>query len=81
MLRKVVDDEIHFVTSCCINKTQRLSLYQKLFTVDPEFTLPCNGDKFVYLMANRNQTIITWFTKFMYHSFHVRNEKLYVPHV
>ena len=71
MLCKVVDGEIYFVTSCCINETQRLSLYQKLITVE---------DKFVYLMANRNQTVITWFAKF-YHSFHARNEKLYIPRV
>ena len=81
MLCKVVDDEIHFVTSCCINETQRLSLYQKLITVDPEFTLLSNKDKFVYLMANRNQTVITWFAKFIYHSFHARNDKLYMPRV
>ena len=81
MLCKVVDDEIHFVTSCCINERQRLSLYQKLITVDPEFTLLSNEDKFVYLMANRNQTVITWFAKFIYHSFHARNEKLYMPRV
>ena len=81
MLCKVVDDEIHFVTSCCINEPQRLSLYQKLITVDREFTLLSNEDKFVYLMANRNQTVITWFAKFIYHSFHARNEKLYMSRV
>ena len=81
ILCKVVDDKIHFVTSCCANETERLSLYQKLITVDPEFTLLSNEDKFVYLMANRNQTVITWFAKCIYHSFHARNEKVYMPHV
>ena len=81
LLCKLVDDEIHFVTSCCINETQRLSLYQKLITVDPEFTLLSNEDKFVYMMANRNQTVTIWFAKFIYHSFHSRNEKLYMRHV
>ena len=77
LLCNVVDDEIHFVTNCCINETERLVLYRKLDTTDPEFTLLSDRDKFVYLMGNRNENVMTWFAEFVHQSFHVRNEKLY----
>ena len=77
LLCNVVDNEIHFVTNCCINERERLVLYQKLDTTVPEFTLLSDRDKFVYLMGNRNENVMTWFAKFVHLSFHVRNEKLY----
>ena len=77
LLCNVVDDEIHFVTNCCINEKERLVLYRKLDTTDPEFTLLSDRDKFVYLMGNRNENVMTWFAKFVHQSFYVRNEKLY----
>ena len=77
LLCNVVNDEIHFVTNCCINETERLVLYRKVDTTDPEFTRLSGRDKFVYLMGNRNENVMTWFVKFIHHSFHARNGKLY----
>ena len=77
LLCNVVDDKIHFLTNCCIHKTERLELYRKLDTTDPEFTLLNDRDKFVYLMGNRNENVMIWFTKVIHQSFHVRNKKIY----
>ena len=77
LLFNVVYDEIHFVINCGIKETERFVLYRKLDNADPEFTLLSDRDKFVYLMGNINENVMTWFAKFLHQSFHVRNEKLY----
>ena len=77
LLCNVRDDEIHFVTNCCINETERLVLSRKLDTTDLEFALLSDRNIFVYSMGNRNENVMTWFAKFVHDSFPVRNEKLY----
>ena len=75
----VMDDEIHFVTQCHINASERRIFYQKMSSVDPQFTSLNDKEKFIYLMQSNEQETLRWFAKYIYKSFHTRNELIYNP--
>ena len=73
----VMDDEIHFVTQCPINAGERRMFYQKMFSADPKFTSSNDKEKCIYLMQSNEQETTWWFAKYIYKSFHTRNELIY----
>ena len=75
----VMDDEIHFVTQCRINACERGIFYQKMSSADPQFTSLNDKEKFTYLMQSNEQETLRWFAKYIYKSFHTRNELIYNP--
>ena len=68
---KVVEDENHFVTKCSINQAERRHLY--ISCKAPHFSTLSDDEKFVYPLTNNDPQILTWFGKFVHHSFIVRN--------
>ena len=54
----IFHDEILLDRRCCINETEKLSLYRQVATIDPEFTILKYRNNFVYLMTNKNK--IDW---------------------
>ena len=72
----VLEDELHFVTNCKINEVERFDLDLKVRRFNPNYIHLNNSEKFVYLMSNKNSTILTWLGKFLYKSFKVRSEYL-----
>jgi len=52
----------------------RRELYSKVADVMPGFSNMNVNEKFVYLMCNENQQILTWVGKFLYSAFELRSE-------
>ena len=73
----VVDNEIHFVTRCRINENLRVPLWNKIKITQPDFSKLDDKGKFCYLMSNCDPRTLSWFGKYVYQSFNVRNEKVY----
>ena len=73
----VVDNEIHFVTRCRINENLRVPLWNKIKIIQPDFSKMDDKGKFCYLMSNSDPRTLSWFGKYVYQSFNVRNEKVY----
>ena len=73
----VVDNEIHFVTRCRINENLRVPLWNKIKITQPDFSKLDDKGKFCYLMSNSDPRTLSWFGKYVYQSFNVRNEKVY----
>ena len=73
----VVDNEIHFVTRCRINENLRVPLWNKIKIIQPDFSKLDDKGKFCYLMSNSDPRTLSWFGKYVYQSFNVRNEKVY----
>ena len=69
----VIEDEIHFVTSCELNHNERTKLVSNVTKLDPEFAHLSDIEKFTYLLTSQNRKILTWFGKFLYLSFKERN--------
>ena len=72
----VVDNEIHFVVRCRINETLRITLWNKINAIDSGFAHLDDKDKFCYLMSCCDRNILSWFGKFVYQSFNIRNQKI-----
>ena len=75
------DDDISLQAAVLTKHNGSPFTNKNFVTADPEFNLPSDQYTFVCLVRNRNQKVITWFEKLLYHSFLVRNEKLYLLHV
>ena len=73
----VVDNEIHFITRCRINENLRDVLWNKITVIQPEFPQLNDNGKYCYLMSNTDPRTLSWFGKYIYMSFHVRNEKVH----
>ena len=69
----VIEDEEHFVTDCVNNREMRKSFFEKISLREPGFANWNNREKFVFLMSCEDPQILSWFSKFLYHSFHTRN--------
>ena len=69
----VIEDEEHFVTDCVNNRDMRKSLFEKISLREPRFANWNDREKFVFLMSCENPQILSWFSKFLYHSFHTRS--------
>ena len=74
---QAVDNEIHFVTKCFINEHLRTEFWNTIQNIDIEFPLLSDEDKFCYLMCNGDPRVLSWYGKFVYQSFQIRNEKVY----
>ena len=73
----VVDNEIHFVTKCRINEYPRASLWHKINTIESDFEQLDDKGKFCFLMSNSDRRTLSWFGKYVYQSFNMRNKKVY----
>ena len=73
LMCKVVKDENHFVTKCSINQAERRYLYSKISCKAPHFSTLSDNKTIVYLLTKNDPQILTWFGKFVHHSFIVRN--------
>ena len=73
----VVDNEINFVVRCRINETLRITLWNKINATDSGFAYLDDKDKFSYLMSCCDRNILSWFGKFVYQSFNIRNQKIH----
>ena len=71
-----VESEMHFVNSCKINNSLRLELFSKLESKFPVFTEYSISERFELLMTSEEPQILTWFGKFLYQSFCVRETAL-----
>ena len=69
----VIKDEEHFVTDCVNNREIRKSFFEKISLREPGFPNWNNREKFVFLMSCEDPLILSWFSRFLYHSFHNRN--------
>ena len=54
-----------YISSQAAALTKHNCYFTKMFMIDPEFIILSDEDVFVYLMANRNQTVITLFANFI----------------
>ena len=64
-----VENEEHFVTACKDNEVEPALYTNKLEKRDPSFANLTNREKFIFLMTCADSQILTWFGKFIYHSF------------
>ena len=71
-LCKCVEDELHFVTACSLNLTERTVLYEKVAGKFPEFDTLDDMGKFVFLFAFKDAEMLTWLGKFLYKSFTIK---------
>ena len=70
---KVVEDEIHFITKCKHYEIERAILYAKINEIMPDFKNMSDDERFIYLMCNDHDHILTWVGKFIYQAFEKRN--------
>ena len=70
----MIDDEMHFITNCKINKVERDLLYSNIMHGDQSFMDLHATDKFVYMFPSKNPQILTWLGKFIHKSLSARNE-------
>ena len=71
---QVVDNEIHFVTKCCINENLRTAFWNKIQTINIEFPLLSDENKFCYMMCNGHPRVLSWYGKFVYQSFQIQRK-------
>ena len=70
----VIEDEEHFVTDCVNNRQMRNPFFEKKKSLwEPGFANWANRDKIVFLISCEDPQILSWSSKFLYHSFHTRN--------
>ena len=67
-----VEDELHFVTACSLNRTERIVLYDKVARKFPEFDQLADVEKFVFLFTFKDAQMLTWLGKFLYESFRTK---------
>ena len=72
----ILEDERHFLIKCNINQAERENLFSKLTHIAPNFIHMTDEEKFIVLMCNKDQQILTWVGKFIYKSFEYRAECL-----
>ena len=75
-LCNVLEDEQHFVLNCKINSNLREILFKKLSDIHSYFVSLNSIEKFKFILDNGDPQIQTWFGKFVYESFELRNEFL-----
>ena len=74
----ILEDERHFLIliECNINQAERENLFSKLTHKAPNFIHMTDEEKFIFLMCNKVQHILTWVGKFIHKSFKDRAEYL-----
>ena len=73
---KEIEDEFHFLIECHTYIDGRFLLYERISEIDNNFLLMEPTDKFKFLMANDNIFINVLVSKFIYHSFKLREQKI-----
>lgn len=73
---RLVDTEKHFMLQCSINQTERIELFRKIKTSNPEFFNLSIHSQFTSLMSSKNEQILNWIGKFIYRSFIKRDHVL-----
>ena len=56
----------HFVLDCPIQRGERVTLYDKIHTVNPSFVEMVPDSNFIFLFTWNHRQIINWFGKFIY---------------
>ena len=72
----ILEDDIHFLIECNINQADRENLFSKLTHIAPNFIHMTDEEKFIFLMCNKDQQILTWVGKSIYKSFNDRAKYL-----
>ena len=67
-----VEDELHFVTACTINQTERKIMYDKICLKFPNFSQLNDAEKFIFLFTFSDAQTLSWLGKYLYKSFLVR---------
>ena len=67
-----VEDELHFVTACTINQTERKIMYDKICLKFPNFSQLNDAEKFMFLFTFSDAQTLSWLGKYLYKSFLVR---------
>ena len=73
-----VEDEIHFLIHCPLYKHERDATFSNITRTHPEFQDLSDENKFIFLLENTDQQIITWTGKLIYKSFQIRAEKMFL---
>ena len=71
--KRMVEDEIHFVTRCIVNRSERCLIEAKVSQLYPSFAYLDDYQKFIFFMNHHDARILTWFGKFLHNSFNARN--------
>ena len=74
---KCCEDEIHFTLDCELYSDLRDHLFTNIDTRFPFFNEFQKQDKFIWLMANVDEGIITLVTKYIYNCFKRRNRTIH----
>ena len=71
-----VEDETHFLIHCSLYKREREVLFSNVLKFHTGFSYLSEENKFVFLLGNTDQQVLTWVGKFIYELFKVRSEEL-----
>ena len=72
----ILEDEAHFLIRCSLYKREREVLFSNVLKIHPGFSDMSDENKFVFLLENTDQQVLTWVGKFIYKSFKTRAEEL-----
>ena len=72
----ILEDEAHFLIRCSLYKREREVLFSNVLKIHPGFSDMSDENKFVFLLENTDQQVLTWVGKFIYKSFKIRAEEL-----
>ena len=67
-----IEDEKHFLITCKLYQDERTTLFDKISKLYPIFSSLSDQQKFVYLMSNIEEQLLTWVAKFIHDSMHKR---------
>lgn len=69
----VIEDELHFLIHCKLYEEERLRFLGKVSAKIQNFHELSDVDKFISLMANKDNQIVSWTGKFIHTSFNIRS--------
>ena len=72
----ILEDETHFLIHCSLYKREREVLFSNVLIIHTGFSDMSDENKFVFLLENTDQQVLTWVGKFIYKSFKIRAEEL-----
>ena len=70
----MVEDEKHFLFECCISEELRFIFDSRVRQLYSQYQYLDSDQKLVFLSEIENEQLITWFGKFVYNSFSLREE-------
>ena len=72
----ILEDETHFLIHCSPYKRERGVLFSNVLEFHPGFSDMSDENKFIFLLGNTDQQVLTWMGKFIYKSLKIRTEEL-----